>query len=159
MPTPYAEHVGADDPVNILRRSLDDYRALAARMTPALWQQPWAAGKWTAREVMVHVAQWELIFGVRLRCALAVPNYAIEPLDQDPFMAIEAHAVDGPTAVAAFEGIRGMNLALAAALTTVERRHAVTHPERGQITVEDMLVTLAGHGVHHWKQLSGLAPS
>ena len=46
---------------------------------------------------MVHVMQWEMIFGIRLRCGLAVPNFQVQPLDQDPFMS-EAGAVDGPTA-------------------------------------------------------------
>ena len=57
-----------------------------------------------------------------------------------------------PTAFAAFDGIRRANIVFAAALSPEQRAKKVTHPERGVIDVEDLLVTLAGHGVHHLKQ-------
>jgi hypothetical protein len=155
MPTPYAEHVGDRDPVDVLRISLADYRAVRARITPELWSRPLAPGKWTLHQVMVHVMQWEMIFGIRVRCGLAVPDYVVQPLDQDPFMA-EASAVDGPTAAATFDALRQTNLLLAASLTAEARRRPVRHPERGQIDVNDLLVTLAGHGVHHLKQLQSV---
>ena len=152
MPTPYAEHVGDDDPVVVLERSLADYTELGARLTPARWSQPWAPGKWTVSQIIVHVTQWELIFGVRFRCAVCVENYVIQPLNQDDFMR-EAGPVDGPTAFAAFLALRRMNLAFARSLTAADRERRVQHAERGAIDVEDLLVTLAGHAVHHWKQI------
>jgi hypothetical protein len=153
MATPYAEHVGDWDPVDVLRTSLDDYRALVPRIAREAWTRPWAPGKWTLAEVVLHVTQWEMILGIRLRCGLALPNFTIQPMDQDPFMDVESRAVDGPAAAAAFLGIRAMNLALATSLTPEQRRTVVHHPERGQIDVNDLLVTLAGHAVHHLKQL------
>jgi hypothetical protein len=156
MATPYAEHVGDRDPVDVLRSSLDKYRRFATRAAPAQWRQPWAPGKWTAQQLVLHVAQWEMIFGVRLRCGLAMAPYTVQPLNQDPFMDLEGAAVDGPTAFAAFEGVRRMNLALAASLSPAQRATIVMHPERGEIDVNDLLVTLAGHGVHHLKQLESV---
>jgi hypothetical protein len=156
MPTPYAEHVGAADPVDVLRSSLDGYRRVIGRLAPSRWDEPWSPGKWTVREVVLHVTQWEMIFGVRLRCGLALPPFTIQPLSQDPFMDIEGPAVDGATAFAAFEGLRRMNIALTASLTPAQRQTPVLHPERGQIDANDLLVTLAGHGVHHLKQLESM---
>ena len=46
-----------------------------------------------------------------------------------------------------------MNIALAASLTSAQRQTPCRHPERGVISVEDLLVTLAGHSVHHFKQI------
>jgi hypothetical protein len=105
------------------------------------------------------VTQWEMILGVRLRCGLAVPDYAVQPVDQDDLMRAEGLAVDGPTALGAFQAVRRMNIALASALSPEQRRTPIRHPERGQIDVEDVLVTLAGHGVHHLKQLQGMTAS
>lgn len=65
----------------------------------------------------------------------------------------EADAVDGPTALAAFIAVRRMNLAFAASLTSAQRQTPMTHPERGRIDVNDILTTLAGHGVHHLQQI------
>jgi len=153
MPTPYQEYVGDRDPVDVMRASLADYRTLVPRIEPGLWARPWAPGKWTVAEVMVHVTQWEMILGLRVRCALAMRPFTVQPMDQDPFMAVESKVVDGPTAAAAFDGVRGMNLALASSLSADDRRVVAHHPERGKIDVNDLLVTLAGHSVHHLKQL------
>lgn len=156
MSNPYASHVGDRDPLAVLRSSLDDYGAVTSKLTSPQWRQPWAPGKWTAQQVMVHVAQWEMILGVRLRCAVAVSNYVVQPVDQDDLMRTEGLAVDGPTALAAFQAVRRMNVALASALSADQRKTRVGHPERGPIDVEDVLVTIAGHGVHHLKQLQGI---
>jgi|SRR5579871_1929499 len=154
MPAPYAEHLDGKDPVDVLKTSIADYHTLASKMTPERWAMSYAPGKWTAQQVFLHVAQWEMIFGVRLRCALSVPDFVVQPLNQDPFMEIESGAVDGPTAWAAFKQMRRMNLALAQSLSSDRRRKTVQHPERGPIDIDDMLTTLAGHPVHHYKQLT-----
>jgi hypothetical protein len=152
MPTPYAEYVNGRDPIAVLDDSLRDYRNARARLTAGDWSRPWAEGKWTVGQILVHVAQWEMIFGVRLRCALGVDGFVIQPVDQDDLMR-EAEAVDGPTAFATFEAVRGMNLALARNLSADERARAVQHAVRGEIDVNDLLTTLAGHPIHHLRQI------
>ena len=152
MPTPYAQYVSDRDPVEVMRESLDAFRRVYARMPRDRWETPYAPGKWTLRQILVHVTQWEMIFSVRVRCGLALSGYVVQPLDQDPFI-YEAEAVDADVAFATFEAVRRMNLALAASLTASQRKRAVQHPERGAIDVEDLLITLAGHAVHHLGQL------
>ena len=136
----------------MLERSLAEYQDVVSKLTPARWAQPWSPGKWTVAQVVLHVTQWEMIFGVRLRCAVSTPRVHRQPLDQDPFMR-ESVAVDGPTAFAAFEALRRMNLAYARSLAPADRSRIVQHPERGTIEVESLLVTLAGHPVHHLQQI------
>jgi hypothetical protein len=153
MSTPYADHLDGADPVDVMKSSLESYRAIGPLLTPALWSHSWAPGKWTVQQTVVHLAQWEMIFGVRVRCALGVPDFAIQPVDQDDLMPAEEGAVDGPTALATFEAVRRMNIALASSLTSAQRQTPCRHPDRGVISVEDLLTTLAGHSVHHFKQL------
>jgi uncharacterized damage-inducible protein DinB len=155
MPTPYAQYVGDRDPVDVLESSLADYRRTIAHLSPETWQQPWQPGKWTARQIMVHVSQWEQIFGVRFRGGLFIPGYVAQPWDQDQLVR-EFEAVDGPMAFRAFVAVREMNLALARSLSAAERAHRFQHPERGPIDVSDVLTTIAGHGVHHLEQIKGL---
>lgn len=155
MPTPYAQHVGDRDPVEVLRTSLQGYRDAVARLSPRAWEEPWAPGKWTVREIMIHVAQWELIFGERLLLGVTMPNYVVQPADQDGLMRHVA-AVDGPTAFAAFEGVRRMTLGLVDGLTPEIRRRTFVHAERGPIDADDVIVTIAGHGVHHLGQIEGV---
>jgi hypothetical protein len=106
---------------------------------------------------MVHVAQWEMILGVRLRYGVAAPDYVVQPMDQDEIMRLEGDVIDGPTAWSAFEGNRRMNLAFALSLSSADRKRKFAHPEHGEIDVDYVLVTLAGHAVHHFRQLAPLA--
>ncbi len=152
-PTPYAQYVGDQDPIEVLRTSFEEYRALFPRIARTDWARPWAPGKWTIAQLVLHVAQWEMFFGYRVRCGLAVPEFTVQPLNQDPFVDAESKATDCPTAAAAFEAMRRMNLALAASLSPDQLRLPIIHPERGRIDVRDLVVTLAGHPVHHLKQL------
>jgi uncharacterized damage-inducible protein DinB len=156
MPTPYAQYVGQRNPIDVLRESLDAFQMLEARLSPAAWDRPVGLGKWTIGQVIVHVAQFEMILGNRVRCGAGVPDYVVQPVEQD-FLIGEADAVDGPTALAALIAVRRMNLAFASSLTVEQRRTTIVHPERGTIDVEDILVTLAGHGVHHLAQVSAVA--
>jgi hypothetical protein len=152
--TPYASYVEGHDPLDVLRSTLDGYRGVFARNTAEKWAAPWAPGKWTAHQLIVHVTQWELIFSTRVRMALAIPNYVVQPMEQDELLNIEAPAVDAKMASAAFEAVRLMNINLVGALTPEQRAKKITHPERGVIDIEDLLVTMAGHAAHHLKQLA-----
>ena len=153
MPTPYAEYVEGREPLDILKDSLQKYREVFARTSPAQWHAPWAPGKWTRHQVLVHVVQWELIFSTRVRMALAIPDYVVQPMDQDPLLNFEAPVVDVATASAAFEATRAMNIALIGGLSADVRARRITHPERGPIDIDDLIVTLTGHAVHHLAQI------
>jgi len=159
MLSPYAQHVGDRDPVAVLRTSLEAYRDTVCRLTTSTWQRPWAPAKWTAEQIMVHVAQWEMILGIRLRCGVAAPDYVVQPIDQDEIMRREGTVVDGQTAFAAFDGSRRMNIAFAESLTPADRGQRFKHPEQGEIDVEYLLVTSAGHAEHHLRQIRAVIES
>lgn len=151
--TPYASYVTGHDPLDVMRSTLHDYQQLFAKNSADDWALAKAPGKWTAHQIMVHVAQWELIFSARVRAALAIPGYVVQPMEQEDLLNIEAPAVDAMMAAATFEAMRRMNIALVGALTPIQRATKITHPERGVIDIEDLIVTLAGHGAHHLAQM------
>ena len=86
---------------------------------------------------------------------MASPDYVIQSFEQDLLMS-EADVVEASTALAAFAAVRRMTLAFASSLTPAQRRQQTVHAERGTIDVDDILVTLAGHAVHHLRQLQAL---
>jgi hypothetical protein len=152
MSTPYARYVGDRDPVGLLTSTLEEYRAATARLNDASWNQPWQAGKWSPRQILVHVAQWEMIFGIRLLCGVSMPGFAIQPVEQDKLMD-RTGRIDGPTAFAAFEGARRMNIGVIGTLSAADRGIGIAHPEYGAITANDVIVQMAGHGIHHLAQI------
>ena len=99
--TPYTNALGDREPVAAMRGTADRYRQLLAGWTPAQFERTIAPGKWTARQIMIHLAQTELALGNRARMALATPNYAAQAFNQDDWMAKE-QKLEGKNALDAF---------------------------------------------------------
>ena len=60
---------------------------------------------------------------------------------------------DARTALDAYTSLRRLNLAMWKALTPAQRTRRFKHPEYGELTVEWVMAQLAGHDIHHFKQL------
>ncbi len=157
MPTPYSQYLHGRDPVDVMVETIPKTRAAVSRFTPSDFDRAHAPGKWTAREVLIHMAHAEIVFGTRVRFALTTPGYVVQPFDQDEWMKLDQAGLDGQAALALFSFNRAFNLGLFKRLTKEQRARTFTHPERGQMTVEDVLIMTAGHEVHHLAQLEEVA--
>lgn len=115
-----------------------------------------APGKWSAAEVACHLADCELVFGFRLRQALADDSPVIQPFDQDKWAATYA-GVSGLQAADVFAALRGWNLCLIESASPEARARKTTHPERGEMTFQTIIETMAGHDLNHLKQLGRIA--
>jgi hypothetical protein len=152
LTTNYTKDLGDREPLAAMRDSVARLTALTRGWSAADFDRRYAAGKWTAREVMTHLAQTELALGVRARMALATPNYTAQSFDQDVWLGRETR-LGGAAAVAALAAISAMNVALFESLSAADRETTMAHPEYGSITVDWIIYTLAGHQIHHLNQL------
>ena len=157
--TPYAAALGDRDPATAMPETLARFESLTAAWTPADFERRVAPGKWSARQILVHLAQTEMALGTRARMAVSTPNYVAQPFEQDAWMAREA-GLDGRHAAAALVAIARMNLAWFASLTASDRAVAFAHPEYGSLTVDWIFHQVAGHQIHHLRQLEqiGIGP-
>ena len=117
---------------------------------------PPAPGKWSPREILVHLADTELTFAFRYRQALADDNHVIQPFDQDRW-AKSYHAYTVEQAIQLFTAVREWNLALLRSLTAEQLAKTVTHPERGTMVLRTIVETAAGHDLNHLRQLEAAA--
>ena len=102
--------------------------------------------------MLVHLAQAELALTTRVRFAASQDGYVAQPFNQDAWLSLDDHA-DGPTALDAYVALRRLNLALFKGLTPAQRKRTFTHPEYGPLTPVWVAEQLAGHDIHHLKQL------
>ena len=144
--------LGEKNPVESLQETTRRIPEIAAKLGPAGLARPYAPGKWTGAQVLAHLADAEMVIGFRLRQALTVDNYVIQPFDQD-LWAKKYDAVDGVQAVAAFAALRQWNLALIRDLTPQELARPAHHPERGPEGVGQIIKMLDGHDLNHLSQL------
>ncbi len=114
-----------------------------------------APGKWSAAEIVCHLADCDLVFGFRLRQTLAEDGPTIQPFDQDKWA---AQYVGIPTAQAldAFSALRKWNLRLIHSALPAAAGRTMTHPERGTMTFQTVVETMAGHDLNHLAQLRRL---
>jgi hypothetical protein len=152
---PYASDLGDREPLDALEFVPRDIQELIARGGQDVFARNLGSGKWTVAQVMLHLAQTELAFGVRFRLALTTPSYVVQPFDQDAWMAREPE-MDGAEALGLWLALRQMNLALFRSFSAEERALTFHHPELGDLTVWGYVETLAGHDLHHLRQLQSL---
>lgn len=149
---PYADALGSRNPLDALAETPQQIRALVEKWPAARWEQSYAPGKWSARRVLVHLAQTELALTTRVRFAASQDGYVAQPFDQDAWLAIDDRA-DAQTALDAYIALRRLNVAMFKGLTPAQRQRTFTHPEYGPLTAEWVAAQLAGHDIHHLKQL------
>ena len=116
----------------------------------------YAPGKWTAAQIMLHLAQDEISWGARVRLALTTENYVVQPFDGPQWVALET-PVDPETALCAYSALRELDLPLFKRIPAHQRARPFQHPEFGEISVDWILHTLAGHDRHHLEQLQTIA--
>jgi len=153
---PYASSLGPRESREViastagrLRELLDSLGADGSSKSPA-------PGKWSVREILCHLADCEIVFAFRLRQTLAEPHHIIQPFDQDLWASNYA-AYDAESALAVFTAVRDFNLKLIASLPPDAFSKPVTHPERGTMTLENIVETMGGHDLNHLGQIEKIA--
>src|SRR6266513_2220361 len=109
--TLYTADLAGRDPLEAIGDTTARIEAMTAEWTPQQFERTYAPGKWSARQILTHLAQTELALGARARMALATPGYAAQSFDQDQWMARESHLA-GEAALPAFVAIARMNAGL-----------------------------------------------
>ncbi len=70
--TPYTPDLAGREPLQAMRDTAARIAGIVATWTPAQFERSYAPGKWSARLILIHLAQAELALGYRARMALTV---------------------------------------------------------------------------------------
>jgi hypothetical protein len=146
------------DPLEALGDTPSRIRALTERWTPAQFERTYVPGKWTARQILIHLAQTEMALGARARMALCTTPTPPSPSIRTPGWRAtrRSAALDALNALVAMSV---MNRALFASLSDADRATAFTHPEYGSISVDWLIHQMAGHQIHHLRHFEVIAAS
>jgi DinB superfamily len=156
MTNPYASYLGERDPQEVIAGTAKKLRQFADVFGSRRLGQAPAPGKWSAREILCHLADCEIVFAYRLRQAVAEDHHVIQPFDQDKWAASYA-AYDGVSALAVFSSVRNWNVLFIKSASPEIMGRLVTHPERGEMTFKTLVETMAGHDLNHLGQLERIA--
>jgi hypothetical protein len=114
-------------------------------------------GKWSAAEIVQHLADSEMTSAIRLRRLLAEDNPLIQGYDQDLFATrLRYNDRDIAPALEAFRAARATTVQLLERMAEEEWLREGTHTESGRYTAEDWLEIYAGHAHGHADQIRRL---
>jgi hypothetical protein len=146
--------VGDRDPVAIIADTPRAIAALAAGVSPDRLARPESEGRWSARDVIAHLADCEILYGWRVRQVLTREAPPLDAIDQDAWAARMRDAdVDVTTALASLTAQRALHVPLLRSLTAADLARTGVHGERGPETLASMLRLWAGHDLFHLEQL------
>jgi hypothetical protein len=149
---PYAQLLGDRDPLMVLAETQQRIPAIAHTLGTDGLKRTYAPGKWTAAQVLTHLADCEIAFGFRVRQIVAEPALEIQPFDENRW-ARHYNQVDGLTAAETFQMLRAWNLSLFRRLSADELASTAPHPERGPESALTVIRIMAGHTLNHLAQL------
>lgn len=113
--------------------------------------------RFTVREVIAHLADWEPILRGRIESALSEDNPAIQSYDESERAISQNYSAQDPwVALENWQRERAKTADLCKSLTAEQWSRPFTHPERGRMTVETMASFLHGHDHYHLEQISAL---
>jgi DinB family protein len=140
----------------LIAKYKDGYRIVAEALVGAtdaeLDTRP-APGKWTAREVVHHLADSEMTSAIRLRLLLAVDKPVINGYDQDEFARRLHYERPIEASLEAFKAARRTTGDILDCMSDADWAREGTHTESGRYTVERWLEIYASHAHGHAEQI------
>lgn len=115
--------------------------------------------RFTPREVVAHLADWEPIMRERIRTALTAPGAVIQPYDEGQMAVDHRYATLDPwEQLEVFTRERAETAAFIRTLKEEDWSQTAHHPERGPQSVDDLANLLLGHDLYHIEQLAEYLP-
>src|SRR3982750_296112 len=103
-------------------------------------------GKWSACEIVQHLADSEMTSAIRLRKLLAQERPAIESYDQEAFaLRLKYNELEIQPALDALRGARATTTQILRKMAEEDWKREGSHPEHASYTVEDWLRIYAAH--------------
>ncbi len=130
-------------------------RNLFDGLDDATIRRPEAPGKWSMIEVAHHLADSDMVVGVRIRMIVAQDRPPIVAYDQDLWVEkLRYRQAALSDVLTQFDVLRNANVRLARQLSPAEMERYGIHSERGGESAGYLLRLVAGHDLVHLDQLA-----
>jgi uncharacterized damage-inducible protein DinB len=117
---------------------------------------PYRDGGWTVRQVVHHVVDSHANAFMRFRWTVAEDHPVIKTYDQDVWATFADSSLPLEPSLKIIDGLHERWAAFLSSLPEDAWSRTATHPERGEMTLDDLLDMYAEHGANHASQITGL---
>lgn len=145
-----------EDRKKLIAQYRDGYAAVAEAMlkiTPKELDARAGPGRWSAREIVHHLADSEMTSAIRLRRLLAEERPAIHGYDQDEFARRLHYDRPHEVSLELFKYVRLSTAELLERMTESDWQREGTHSESGRYSTETWLTIYAEHAHRHARQI------
>ena len=148
------EVLGERDPLEVMEE-LDGWLDRRFSGVPeAALRHPEAPGKWSAADVVQHLADSELVLGFRMRMILTEDRPAIQGYDQDKWAGtLRYPEVPLAESRAQLAALRAANLRVLRRLGPAEMQRVGVHSERGPESLGHLIRLMGAHDLVHRRQI------
>lgn len=128
---------------------------ILARVPESRYDGPTDPGRFTIREVVAHLADWEPILRLRISGICDDPGTVIQVYDEGRLAIDNRYSEqDVSENLGKLKTERSRTVALLTALSPEEWHRTGQHPEVGTLSVYDIAGMIQGHDMYHLEQVS-----
>jgi hypothetical protein len=150
-------YLGRDDPFAVLRSTPGALRRVIRGVPNRRLAVRPAPRKWSAAEILAHLADTDLVWGYRIRKILEGRGAPLQGMDQEKWCRrLRYAAIPSSDSLATFEVLRHGNLALLERVSKGALRTWGTHSQFGRLTISRIVRMLAGHDRNHLGQIRAI---
>ena len=120
---------------------------------------PYRDGGWTVRQVVHHVGDSHAHAYLRFKLLLAEDHPTIKTYDQDVWATLPDSRLPIESSLRLVDGLHEKWSEFLQSLPADAWSRTGFHPERGDVTMDDLLEIYSGHGEHHAGQITALRAS
>jgi uncharacterized damage-inducible protein DinB len=116
-------------------------------------------GGWTVRQVVHHVADSHANAYLRFKWLVSEEHPTIKTYDQDVWAEMPDARLPLDSSLLLLDGLHERWAGFLEALPAEAWSRTGMHPERGEVSLDDLLEIYSGHGAHHAGQITDLRAS
>lgn len=144
---PYFINVMEFGPVTMAR--------IVNRIDPHRFDERTDPDRFTLREAIAHMADWEPILRGRIRTGVETPGATIEAYDEGELADKNAYQTKNVSeSLETYRRERAETVRYVQGLSDEDLQKHFIHPERGPLTISDMVYMMNGHDLYHIEHLT-----
>jgi uncharacterized damage-inducible protein DinB len=143
--------------IAVLAKLPSDMRAAVKGLSPEQLDTPYRPEGWTVRQVVHHVPESHMNAYIRFKLALTEDNPTIKPYDEGEWAKLPDAAVTPiEVSLQLLDALHARWVDVARLMQPSDFARALFHPERGTLTLDQLLAMYAWHSVHHTTHITSL---
>jgi uncharacterized damage-inducible protein DinB len=139
-----------------IREAPSALRTAVQGLNDARLDTPYRPGGWTVRQVVHHVPESHMNAYVRFKLALTEQNPTIKPYDETAWAKLKDANSPIEPSLTLLDALHQRWVTLLESMQGEDFARPLQHPERGPMTLDQMLQLYAWHGRHHAAHITGL---